>query len=191
MRSPIKLIATQAVGQRERVVLVEVADQWLLLGVAPGQVTALQTLPKATLPDPESRGPLVAAVLASAGACKRQADMTRRASSFSSSAGFRATVSGIGLLAVTLAIPTLAWAQANGSSAPLPAQLSDVALFSSTPAAGGGQNYSLPVQTLLLLTTLTFLPAVLLLMTGFTRIVIVLGLLGMLWAPRARLRIRC
>jgi len=57
-RSPIKLIATQAVGQRERVVLVEIADQWLLLGVAPGQVTALQTLPKASLPDPESRSPL-------------------------------------------------------------------------------------------------------------------------------------
>jgi len=57
-RSPIKLIATQAVGQRERVVLVEIADQWLLLGVAPGHVTALQTLPKTTLPDPENRSPL-------------------------------------------------------------------------------------------------------------------------------------
>jgi flagellar protein FliO/FliZ len=57
-RSPIKLIATQAVGQRERVVLVEVADQWLLLGVAPGQVTALQTLPKSSLPESEPRGPL-------------------------------------------------------------------------------------------------------------------------------------
>jgi flagellar biosynthesis protein FliP len=53
----------------------------------------------------------------------------------------------------------------------------DFAMFSSTPAPGGGQNYTLPVQTLLLLTTITFVPAVLLLMTGFTRIVIVLGLL--------------
>ena len=100
--------------------------------------------------------------------------MTRLASS---SARARAAASSLALLALALAAPTLAWAQANGPSAPLPAQLSDVALFSSTPAAGGGQNYSLPVQTLLLLTTLTFLPAVLLLMTGFTRIVIVLGLM--------------
>src|SRR5664279_3620086 len=57
------------------------------------------------------------------------------------------------------------------------AQGSDIPLLTSTPAPGGGQSYSLPVQTLLLLTALTFLPAVLLLMTGFTRIVIVLSLL--------------
>lgn len=40
-----------------------------------------------------------------------------------------------------------------------------------------GNNWSLPVQTLVLLTSLTFLPAILLMMTGFTRIIIVLGLL--------------
>lgn len=40
-----------------------------------------------------------------------------------------------------------------------------------------GENWSLPVQTLVLLTSLTFLPAVLLMMTGFTRVIIVLGLL--------------
>ncbi len=49
--------------------------------------------------------------------------------------------------------------------------------FTSTPSAGGGQNYTLPVQTLLLMTALTFLPAALLMMTGFTRIIIVLSLL--------------
>ena len=41
----------------------------------------------------------------------------------------------------------------------------------------GGNSYSVPVQTLLFFTALSFLPAVLLLMTGFTRIVIVLSLL--------------
>ena len=40
-----------------------------------------------------------------------------------------------------------------------------------------GTSYSVPIQTLLFFTALSFLPAVLLLMTGFTRIVIVLGLL--------------
>ena len=48
--SAIRVLATQALGQRERVVLVEVADQWLVLGVAPGRVSALSTLPKGTLP---------------------------------------------------------------------------------------------------------------------------------------------
>lgn len=40
-----------------------------------------------------------------------------------------------------------------------------------------GEHWSLPVQTLVLITSLTLLPAVLLMMTGFTRIIIVLGLL--------------
>ncbi len=42
---------------------------------------------------------------------------------------------------------------------------------------GNGSSFSVPVQTLLFFTALSFLPAVLLMMTGFTRIVIVLGLL--------------
>jgi flagellar biosynthetic protein FliP len=42
---------------------------------------------------------------------------------------------------------------------------------------GTGMSFSVPVQTLLFFTALSFLPAVLLMMTGFTRIVIVLSLL--------------
>ena len=49
--------------------------------------------------------------------------------------------------------------------------------LTSTPLSGGGQTYSLSLQTLLLLTSLSFLPAILLMMTGFTRIIIVLSLL--------------
>src|SRR6202012_1402829 len=44
-------------------------------------------------------------------------------------------------------------------------------------AAGGGQTYSLTIQVLLLMTAVTMLPAILLMMTAFTRIVIVLGVL--------------
>jgi flagellar biosynthesis protein FliP len=40
-----------------------------------------------------------------------------------------------------------------------------------------GTSYSVPIQTLLFFTALSFLPAILLMMTGFTRIVIVLSLL--------------
>ncbi len=41
----------------------------------------------------------------------------------------------------------------------------------------GGTSYSVPIQTLLFFTALSFLPAVLLMMTSFTRIVIVLSLM--------------
>ncbi len=47
----------------------------------------------------------------------------------------------------------------------------------SKPLANGGQSWSLPVQTLVFITSLTFLPAILLMMTSFTRIIIVFGLL--------------
>jgi flagellar biosynthetic protein FliP len=49
--------------------------------------------------------------------------------------------------------------------------------LTSTPAEGGGTQWSLSIQTLLLLTSLSFLPAVMLMMTSFTRIIIVLSLL--------------
>ncbi len=41
----------------------------------------------------------------------------------------------------------------------------------------GGTSYSIPVQTLIFLTSLGFIPAIVLMMTAFTRIVIVLSLL--------------
>jgi flagellar biosynthetic protein FliP len=49
--------------------------------------------------------------------------------------------------------------------------------LTSTAAPGGGTQWSLSIQTLLLLTSLSFLPALLLMMTSFTRIVIVMSLL--------------
>ncbi|GAA4015083.1 flagellar type III secretion system pore protein FliP [Actimicrobium antarcticum] len=57
------------------------------------------------------------------------------------------------------------------------AQQAGLPALTSTPTAGGGQNYTLSLQTLLLLTALSFLPAALLMMTSFTRIIIVLSLL--------------
>ena len=66
-----------------------------------------------------------------------------------------------------LALPVSAWAQNSGL---LPA-------ITSTPGAGGSQTYTLSVETLLTLTALSFIPAALLMMTSFTRIIIVLSLL--------------
>jgi flagellar biosynthetic protein FliP len=63
-------------------------------------------------------------------------------------------------------VPVVAWAQAGG----LPA-------LTSTPGPGGGQTYTLSIQTLITLTALTFIPAAIMMMTSFTRIIIVLSLL--------------
>src|SRR6201995_4226623 len=64
-------------------------------------------------------------------------------------------------------MPYLAFAQ---STAGLPA-------FKPSPRPKGGTTSSLSVQTMLLLTMLSFLPAMVLMMTSFTRIIIVLSLL--------------
>ncbi len=45
----MQIKASVAVGQRERIVLMEVNDTWLVIGVAPGQVSALHTMPKAEM----------------------------------------------------------------------------------------------------------------------------------------------
>ena len=50
-------------------------------------------------------------------------------------------------------------------------------LISSSTGMDGSQNYSLSLQTLLILTSLSFLPTLILMMTSFTRIIIVLSLL--------------
>jgi flagellar biosynthetic protein FliP len=70
-------------------------------------------------------------------------------------------------LCLTLFLPSLACAQAAGG---LPA-------FTATPGPGGSTTYTITIQTLLTLTALSFIPASLLLMTSFTRIIIVLSLL--------------
>lgn len=62
------------------------------------------------------------------------------------------------------------WPGAAFAQATLPA-------LTITPGADGTQTWSLSIQTLVMLTMLSFLPAALLMMTGFTRIIIVLGLL--------------
>jgi flagellar protein FliO/FliZ len=43
---PVTVVGSTAVGARERVVVVEVENTWLVLGVGGGQVRTLHTLPK-------------------------------------------------------------------------------------------------------------------------------------------------
>ena len=140
--------------------LVEIAGTWLVVGVAPGRVSALHTLPNARCPRGTPRR--IRSVACSPAPREARCLTSRRARRGDGIARWRRA------LPATLALLV---------PATVLAQVGDFPLLTSTPGAGGSQNYSLPVQTLLLLTALTFLPAVLLLMTGFTRIVIVLSLL--------------
>lgn len=83
-----------------------------------------------------------------------------------------------------LRVPALAAALAVGTvgtlllpSQAFAASLPGITALTVQTAPGGGQTYSLTLQILLLMTALTLLPAILLMMTSFTRIVIVLGIL--------------
>ncbi|MGZ3235963.1 MAG: flagellar biosynthetic protein FliO [Burkholderiaceae bacterium] len=42
----VKVVGGVSVGNRERVLVIEVGDQWIVVGVAPGQVNALTTMPR-------------------------------------------------------------------------------------------------------------------------------------------------
>jgi flagellar protein FliO/FliZ len=48
----MRVVAATAVGGRERVVIVEVGSTWLVLGVAPGHVSALAEIPRQPVPEP-------------------------------------------------------------------------------------------------------------------------------------------
>ncbi len=76
-----------------------------------------------------------------------------------------ALIPALALILATIMLPLPAFAE------------SGLPLINAVPTGGGGQDYTLSLQTLILLTSLTFLPAALLMMTGFTRIIIVLSLL--------------
>jgi len=60
---------------------------------------------------------------------------------------------------------------------PLDAFAQSLPTITSQTAEDGSQQWSVPLQTLLLLSSMAFLPAMLLMMTSFTRVIIVFGLL--------------
>jgi flagellar biosynthesis protein FliP len=66
-----------------------------------------------------------------------------------------------------------------GLAAPMLSQAaaSVIPAVTVTTNPGGGQTYSLTLQILILMTVLTLLPAIMLMMTAFTRIIIVLAIL--------------
>jgi len=85
------------------------------------------------------------------------------------------TIVGLAVLGAALALPQFGWAQ-EGLDA-----------VTVTTEADGGKTYGVSLQVLLLMTALTFLPAAVMMMTSFTRIIIVLAILrqaiGLMQAP--------
>ena len=56
----LTVIGGVALGPRERIVLVEVDDTWLVIGIVPGQIRTLHRLPKGSLPATTGAGPVEA-----------------------------------------------------------------------------------------------------------------------------------
>jgi flagellar protein FliO/FliZ len=48
---PLRVVGGLMIGPRERIVLIEIGDEWIVVGLAPGQIQTLHTLPKGPLPD--------------------------------------------------------------------------------------------------------------------------------------------
>ena len=87
---------------------------------------------------------------------------------------------------ITVAAMIFAWIiPMQGASAEVGLQAVTV-----TTAANGEQSYSVSIQILLMMTVLTLLPAALMMMTSFTRIIIVLSImrqaLGLMQAPSSQ-----
>lgn len=53
----LRIVGTTAVGNRERIVVVEIEDTWLVLGVSGGRISKLHERPAPTDRGPTDRGP--------------------------------------------------------------------------------------------------------------------------------------
>ena len=60
---PMRLVSQLALGPRERVVIVEVGERWVLLGVGASGITRLGTVAKGELPTSPQQGPAFGALL--------------------------------------------------------------------------------------------------------------------------------
>ena len=75
----IKVLGAAAVGPRERVVLVELGEQVLVLGVAPGSVTRLHDMKRSELPLPADAAGIAAPAGKAFAAWLKQATERRNA----------------------------------------------------------------------------------------------------------------
>jgi flagellar protein FliO/FliZ len=53
---PLRVVGGLMISTRERIVLIEVGDTWIVVGIAPGQIKTLHTLPKGEVAASNSGG---------------------------------------------------------------------------------------------------------------------------------------
>ncbi|NYE61365.1 flagellar protein FliO/FliZ [Duganella sp. 1224] len=53
----VKLVGALSVGARERILVVEVGEQWIVVGASPGRMNALATMPRQASGEPELQAP--------------------------------------------------------------------------------------------------------------------------------------
>ncbi|WP_459618398.1 flagellar biosynthetic protein FliO [Bordetella sp. 2513F-2] len=58
--SVLRMVGSLALGPRQRIAVIQVQDTWLVVGLTPGGMTALHTLPAGTVPAPDAGTPLPA-----------------------------------------------------------------------------------------------------------------------------------
>ena len=51
---PLRMVGGLMIGPRERIVMIEVGESWIVIGIVPGQIKTLHTLPKGELPAAQS-----------------------------------------------------------------------------------------------------------------------------------------
>lgn len=60
----LRLLGGIALGPRERIVLVEAGEQWLVVGVVPGQIRTLHRMPRGAFePEAEGKAPAASSLL--------------------------------------------------------------------------------------------------------------------------------
>lgn len=53
----MKILGGVALGPRERIVLIEAGDTWLVIGIVPGQIRTLHRMPRTALPSDTPEAP--------------------------------------------------------------------------------------------------------------------------------------
>ena len=51
---PMRIVGGLMISARERIVLLEVGEEWIVIGIVPGQIKTLHTLPKGEIQTPGS-----------------------------------------------------------------------------------------------------------------------------------------
>lgn len=156
----LKILSSQRLGARSHITIVEVDNTQLVLGVTPTQINLLHTLAARD-----------AAVNADDTCAHPTAQTATKPDEGTQHPFKRLLARKMAWLLVPVLLTLSILPDAVLAQTALPA------LTAGPTGADGSQTWSLSIQTLMLLTMMSFLPAMLLTMTGFTRIIIVLGLL--------------